>query len=84
MKHKKPFEQLSETEYALLKEMGILFEAYPEATGNYTEDMKPKKDPLVEILNQGIIALEAAKAWAEKNQSIDQFKKEFNKILKKL
>lgn len=84
MKNKTEFTKLTESEYNLLKELGILFEAYPEATGDYAEDMKPKKKPLVEVLEQGIIVLEAAKIWAEKNKSIEEFKKEFNKIWKNL
>lgn len=39
---KKPFEKLTKAEYKKLYDMGLLWVAYPEASGNYNADFPPK------------------------------------------
>ena len=39
---KPKLEELTEEEYKILLSLGMLWEFYPEATGNYLEDKKRK------------------------------------------
>jgi len=43
---KKKFKNLSRKEYTVLKDLGLLFELFPQAIGNYNEDIKKKKKKL--------------------------------------